>query len=114
MSEVISSQSEPTETDRRLPVANEPSLSPRGDLVLHAIDDEAVLYDVARDSVYFLNATSAFVWNRLGELDRESELTRNAIGAFSNDDVSEETVVVGVREAIAMFRREGLLDGDSA
>jgi hypothetical protein len=85
----------------------------RADVAIHLIDDEAVLYDLARDTVHFLNATSTLVLRECLRSRRENEIVRAAVEAFAGGDASIPSVEAGVRESISMFRRDGLLCGES-
>ncbi len=81
----------------------------RADIVTKRIDDEAVLYDMARDTVHYLNATSAFVWRQCGH----GAATRDIVAAAAilyADAASAGEIASGVHAAIELLRRDGLLE----
>ena len=85
----------------------------RDGLEIFELEDEAVVYDLARDTVHYLNRTARSVWERCDGVrslsDIERELLTALVDADSNPVCDERIVVEGIGESIEMLRRDGLL-----
>lgn len=85
----------------------------RSGLESFALQDEAIVYDLARDTVHYLNRTARLVWDRCDGTQTSSRIVRDLCIAFeasertSNGDRQE--IESGIRDSIEMLRRDGLL-----
>lgn len=81
----------------------------RDDVVFRALVDEWVLYDPATRQLHVLNHTAALVWSLCdGTLD-EAGLAQ-ALGDLLPSAPAEPVLRDHVRETLATFVREGLLE----
>lgn len=80
----------------------------RGDVVFRALVEEWVLYDPATRNLHALNHTAALVWSLCdGTLDEDAMV--RALNDLLPDPPPEGVLRADLREALAIFRREGLL-----
>jgi hypothetical protein len=85
----------------------------RADVRLYAIDDEAVLYDLAHDTVHYLNNTSLFIWERCDGTRTAEELAVE-LAAASREDAcnfgSDGNTLSAVHTALAGLEKNGLMN----
>ena len=76
------------------------------------IDDEAVVYDVAHDSVHYLNRTAWFIWEKCDGTREPAEIAAEMAQAFDglNGDDARASVLADVRQTVASLRDDGLID----
>jgi len=78
----------------------------RTDLQYRELDDGGVVYDTASERIHTLNLTAAFIWNCC---DGSHDLSQIATELRQSASVTLEKALEDVREAIAYFQKEGLL-----
>lgn len=84
----------------------------RDGLETFELEDEAVIYDLARDTVHYLNRTARRVWECCDGVRTSADIRREltmALVAGESNVAHERIVDHGVGEAIRMLQRDGLL-----
>ena len=81
----------------------------RANLEYHELHDGGVVCDTSADKIYTLNLTAAYVWNCL---DGSNSVRLIASKLHQQANVPAKRALEDVREAIASFRSEGLLDSE--
>lgn len=79
-----------------------------------AMDDEAVVYDHARDTVHYLNRTARLVWDLCDGTRTHSVIDRELQNRFLTGEAQtserQATITRGISEAIGLLCRDGLLE----
>lgn len=90
----------------RSPITKQVFPSPLPNVVLYPLTAGAVLFVPRSARIWHLNATSAYIWSLLNEVDGPEEMASRLAAAFSID---METASRDVETALTSFEREGLL-----
>ena len=85
----------------------------RSGLASFELQDEAVIYDIARDTVHYLNRTARFAWDRcdgsrsIAEIADELGLILSESNQISDED--RTAIEKGIVDSIEMLKSDGLL-----
>ncbi|RMH11897.1 MAG: PqqD family protein [Gemmatimonadetes bacterium] len=77
----------------------------RADVVFRPVDDAWLIFDPLTQAVHRLNVTAALVWSACDGAHSVVDLTREMAEVYPDAPARE-----AVEEALAQFRRAGLLD----
>lgn len=79
----------------------------RTDLGVHPLDDEALVYDAARNATCRLNSTALFIWQRCDGTQTCDAIADELVRVW---DAPLETVRADVRAAISQLQRHKLIE----
>ena len=78
----------------------------RADVILHELDDEALIFDAASSDTHRLNGTAYFIWQCCDGTHDLAAIARSVSEAF---EVSAESALTHVREMIELLQERSLL-----
>jgi sensor domain CHASE-containing protein len=78
------------------------------DLVVHEVEDEALIYDLRCDKAYCLNPTTAAVWEQCNGHHTIEDITQSLSASFQTPVDADI-----VRLALQQLRKSGLLQSDA-
>lgn len=85
----------------------------RSGVVTYRLEDEAVVYDLARDTVHYLNRTARRVWDRCDGTRTAAIIADDLLAEFlgADDRIAEDrsNIARGIHDTIDLLRRDGLL-----
>ena len=87
-------------------------LARREECRVYELDGENVVYDVAHDTVHYLNGTSCFIWQRCDGRRSMECIAKELADSFMLDSGrdAERQILVDVQNTVAELARNGLLE----
>ena len=83
----------------------------RADVILHELDDEALIFDATSSDTHRLNGTAYFIWQCCDGTHDLAAIARRVSETF---EVSAESALTYVREMIGLFHERNLLETGGA
>lgn len=78
-----------------------------------SIQDEAIIYDLVRDTVHYLNRSARMVWEQCDGSQSVAEVRRSLQARFVRESAGEAegiaTITRGIDETLDMLLRDGLI-----